>query len=132
MYTKLPLSNYLVDRPGNTTTDRKPKTIGDHLKVWHAIYEQCNLRDSELLFRLFFELKYIIRVYIKNSDNLFKDDYYAEILKTARTLRDHYSTLKNAQCASKKDKTIMYATLKLSIIAPYIWFESLKEKLHEN
>jgi len=91
------LANYLIDRPGNSATDRKPKAIKDHIVVWNEIYNQCRMDDEKLLFRLFLELKTIIHVYVRNSENLFRDDYYSELKKINNCLSKHYKDILNSE-----------------------------------
>lgn len=67
MYINKPLAFYLLDRPGNTATDIQPKVVDDHIVVWDSVYKQLNGSYSILMFRLFEQLKFILKVYKKIS-----------------------------------------------------------------
>ena len=121
LYTKTPLSNYLIDRPGNTATDKKPKAVQDHINVWYSIFEQCDRNDKYLIFRLFLEFKRIINVYIRNSNDLFYDDLYVEILKIRNELANYYYKILKIKNIKIKDKILLYCLLKRkNIIKKYI------------
>lgn len=68
LYIDRPLAYYLIDRPGNTNTDRSVKAVRDHIVVWFSIYEQLmGIGGSHcyLLNRLYFEYKMILSAYFK-------------------------------------------------------------------
>lgn len=129
IYTQDVLSNYLIDRPGNTATDKKPKAVNDHIVVWNSIFEQCDKNDEYLLFRLFLEFKRIINVYIRNSTNLYNDDLFCEIDKIRLLLLPYYSKIKKIYGIKNKDKFLLFILLKRKMnIKKYI---KIKKRFHK-
>lgn len=94
MYISNPLAYYLLERPGNTRTDRKPTAIKNHIIVWSSILNQIDSNDKKLIYRLYKELKYITKIYYRNSDNLFKDELYFEIIDCIEKLKIYYDDIK--------------------------------------
>ena len=61
MYLEDALSYYLVDRPGNSMTDTKPKVFDDHKKVLLSVLEQIKPDYSEIIYaRLFFQFRNVL------------------------------------------------------------------------
>lgn len=93
MYIEEPLAYYLLERPGNTRMDRKPKAIKDHLIVWNSIFDQIEKKDKYIIYRLYKELKYITKIYYRNSVNLFKDDAFDELIKAVERIKVYYNDI---------------------------------------
>lgn len=94
IYTKKALSFYLIDRPGNSMTDKKPKAVKDLITVWHAVYNQSNKDDGYILYRLYEYFIMIMSYYKKNSNNIFKDDLFEDINNIRKILDKYYKKFK--------------------------------------
>ncbi len=129
MYLNKPLAYYLLERPGNTRTDRKPKAVKDHITVWKSIFEQIDSSDKKIVFRLYKELKYITKVYYRNSESLFKDELFTEIQDIRKELLPYLGMIKKEFLKSFGDKIeynmIFSSKTKLKL---YILFRKLINK----
>jgi len=95
MKIDIPLSYYLIDRPGNTMTDRKPKVVLDQITVWNYIFEQIDENDEYIIYWLYKQLKYFTKLYYKNSNNFLNDEILKELLNIRRKFLPFYKRTKN-------------------------------------
>lgn len=109
-YINVPLAYYLIDRIGNTATDKKVDVVEAYLKGWNAVLDQ--LENPQLvgviLFREYLQLKFIISEYSKRTNNLFMDKYYDQLIKScSRLSRYKHQIYPNCKAMfTKKDKLI--------------------------
>lgn len=61
IYTDFGCAYYLVDRPGNTMTDVRPKAIHAHVLVFKTILDQCKEGPDIFFYRMFESFKFILR-----------------------------------------------------------------------
>lgn len=85
VYIDKPLAYYLIDRTGNSMTEKNPKRINSNLTVWKLIYNSVE-KDSDILpyiyYKLYYHLSHEVLVdYSHCSADLFHDSFYDEILK---------------------------------------------------
>ena len=95
-YINKPLAYYLIDRPGNTNTDRSLKAINAHIIVWNSIYEQISkdgLKHNYIYNRLYHEFKMILKSYSKYSEKLFNDDIYSDLIQIHKKLIIHKKSI---------------------------------------
>lgn len=81
MYLKDDLSCYLVNRPGNSTTDVKPKVFNDYYVVIRSVFEQMN---SEVMYaRQYIHFRYVLSLFNNTSIDVKKQyfDKYMELYK---------------------------------------------------
>ena len=78
------LANYYIDRPGNSLTNRN---IKDYLIVWKETLKHLTKEDTYLLYRMYTQLKYIIREtsFIKKES---KKEYLKEIYENLEKLQN--------------------------------------------
>jgi len=119
VYTSKPLSFYLIDRPGNTMTDRKPKAVKDLITVWNATYKQSNKNNMFIMYRLYEYFIMTMSYYKRNSCDLYSDDLYTEINNIRKILVNYYSKFKKIYDFSLKEKIKMFLLLKLKISLKY-------------
>ncbi len=68
------LANYLVERPGNTTTDINLKSFNDHLVVTKSIIDKIDLFEHKyLLLGLFFYNLYILITLSEQKEEIIKE-----------------------------------------------------------
>lgn len=111
LYIDKPLAYYLLDRPGNTRTDKKPKAIKDHLVVWNSIYTQIQEEDRILIYRLYKEIKYITKVYYRNSTELFNDANFNYMIESIKLLKKYYYDIKKNFTKNLFEKFELYMIL---------------------
>lgn len=114
-YYDIPLSNYLVDRPGNSMTCKKPKMVSDLIIVWNSAYNQCNHNDYYSIMRLYDYFRMILNYYKKNSESLYNDNLYEELCKIRKILRKKYRNIKNIFNLNFRDKIKMFILLNTHI-----------------
>lgn len=88
-YYNVPLSNYLKDRPNNSTTMVSPTRLKDHAVAWLSAFNQLDITNkNKILFRRMYEavLGNLI-MYSMYSKEYFKDEYWQDILKTVIKIR---------------------------------------------
>lgn len=95
MKIDVPLSYYLIDRPGNTMTDRKPKSVLDRIIVWNSILNQIDSKDEYIIFWLYKQLKYFTKLYCNNSEDFLKDELFEKLLKARNRFLPFYKETKN-------------------------------------
>lgn len=111
-YYNKALAYYLIDRSGNTTTDLRPKVLNDYLVGWHSAFVQITSINNEnmdvLLYRLFYQLKFIMREYariIKNKK--FKDKYIIDIFNDMVLLQKYSKNIKKVRQDKGRGKLVM-------------------------
>lgn len=92
LYVDKPLANYLIDRPGNTTTEKSLKKIDDYCTVWDITYKEINKKNIDkaiLFYRLYSQLKFILleSKYVKDLNKTKYCKY--KILKRIDILHKH-------------------------------------------
>jgi len=85
MYIEDALSYYLVDRPGNSMTDTKPKVFEDHNQVLLSLIEQIKTNYNKTIYsRIFFQFRNVL-IFLNTTASLeTKKIYkykYLELLK---------------------------------------------------
>ena len=89
-----PLAYYLIERPGNTMTDKKPKAVMDRIVMWNYIFNQINNNDEFIIYWLYKNFKYFSKVYYTNSNNFMYDDIFDELLKSRKRLLPYYKRIR--------------------------------------
>lgn len=79
------LANYYIDRPGNSLTNRN---INDYLTVWKETLKYLTTEDTYLLYRMYTQLKYIIRE-TSLTKNPSKKEYLKDIYQNLETLQNY-------------------------------------------
>lgn len=98
------LAYYLVNRPGNTVTNKHLSSMKSYLTVWESVFEQLPKKYFILRYRLYKYLKYAIYNYSKMVSLPFKDKYYLEICKDIKKMQFERKQLnKIAKYDSKKE-----------------------------
>lgn len=111
MYTSKALSYYLIDRPGNSMTDTKPKVFDYHITVFTSIIEQLNKMKKPLKMsyvRMYYQYRGVISIF-KNS-SVKTDNEYKTKLKDILDLLSNKKNLiiNNAFYESIKRKIFAY------------------------
>ncbi len=108
LYTDQALSYYLVDRPGNSMTDVKPRIFDYHITVFNSIVTQLNQKKntSDLLYtRMYYQFRSICRLYKNVSDVDIKRQYYNKIMNLLNLIYDQRKRVcKGMFYGSFKDK----------------------------
>lgn len=106
-YINEALAYYLLDRPGNTNTDVRPSVINDYMLGFNSILKQIKVDDNVLYFRMYYQLKFIIREYarikFKNSNN----KYWNCILKGFKNLQVRKRCVYRGFFGSLKERLIL-------------------------
>ena len=83
-YLRKALAYYLIERPGNTTTDLRPEIISYYLKGWESVLTQLKkikIRNYPvLIYRLLDQLLFIMREYKRVTEHKFTDKAWENIL----------------------------------------------------
>ena len=114
MYVNKGLAFYLIDRPGNTTTNKNPETINKYLVVWNYTYKQLEKIDGNLDYlysRLFYQIKYILSQYKDLTNHNFDDQYIYNIWAALKKLRKQKSSLLNVESNNLKSKILIEGLL---------------------
>lgn len=114
-YHPQPLAYYLIDRKGNTTTDKSPKIIDYYCKVWDAAYQQLrkNSKNVDVLWwRMYVELQLILANYAEIKD-----------ISNKQYLNEIYSLIKKLRIYKKNIERVSPKSLKFRIL-----FEGLMSK----
>lgn len=114
-YHPQPLAYYLIDRKGNTTTDKSPKIIDYYCKVWDAAYQQLrkNSKNVDVLWwRMYVELQLILANYAETKD-----------ISNKQYLNEIYSLIKKLRIYKKNIERVSPKSLKFRIL-----FEGLMSK----
>lgn len=88
-YYNVPFSNYLRNRPNNSTTLVSPTRLRDHATVWLSAFNQIDkTKGNRVLFaRMYEAVLGNLLVYSLYSQNYFKDEYWQDIIKTVVEIR---------------------------------------------
>ena len=107
-YIKQPLAYYLLDRPGNTATDFSLKAINNHIIVWNSAYTQLKqTKDDYLIYRLYFEYKMIIKLYLNYRKNNKKDlNVSNELNNIKRKIRENSHRIKKVIKKTFKERIV--------------------------
>ncbi len=129
MFTKEPLVYYLVDRPGNTTTDINPKRFNQHYEVFKSIFEQIDGKSVPILMYsyLLMEFKSIASLLRKIND----EEAYNEKCKLVKKMLDmckKYKKQINNNTNYFTNKNYIYNYLLLNNITSNIMFNKLVKK----
>lgn len=129
MYLEDALSYYLVDRPGNSMTDTKPKVFDDHKKVLLSVIEQVKSNYNKTIYsRIFFQLRNVL-IFLNTTGSLdTKKEYandYLEILEKLIPYRSEI--LKYYPDLSLKNKIYFYFLL-TDITHKYLFYRILNVK----
>lgn len=108
----VPLSYYLIDRPGNTMTDRKPKSVLDRLVIWNSVFDQINENDEYIIYWLYKNLKYFTKLYYLNSKDFMKDELIEELLKARKRFEPFYKSTRNRFTKGIVNKIEIYMIFK--------------------
>ena len=134
IYTDFGCAYYLVDRPGNTMTDVRPKAIHAHVLVFKTVLDQCSSGPDIFYYRMFEGFKFILRQCehidgSKEEINACLDDLYGlveKLLPHSKQILKEYDNYSSARIIEKgKDKGLLVkATSKLV-------YNSLKKRILE-
>ncbi len=113
MYLEDALSYYLVDRPGNSMTDTKPKVFEDHKKVLESVLEQVKSNYNKVIYsRIFFQFRNVL-IFLNTTASLETKKMYApdylDILENLIPYRN--DILNNHPVLKLKDKIYFYFLL---------------------
>lgn len=104
-YYNKPLAFYLVDRPGNTTTDVRKSIISDYDKVWNSVFKQLKdqKKDSPIfMYRMYVQIEYMLYEYARVSNPSFKDKYGKLILNDLDQLKEYKNSINHIIKSPKK------------------------------
>ena len=85
IYVDKKLSFYLINRPGNTATDKSVKALKNHFIVWKATREQVDRKNIYITYRSFCSIKSFLSFYINNIG--FKNDQEKLYLTISQLLK---------------------------------------------
>ena len=81
-YYNVALADYLIERKGNTRTDIRKSIINDYSICWNSIFDQLDKKNNDiLLYRLYFQLEYILSEYNRVINSNLNDKYGKKIVK---------------------------------------------------
>lgn len=115
-YLNIPLAYYLRNRPGNTTTDKSLKSVHYNSVVWRSVEQQLsNLKNQEeykkLWFRMYIQLKSIIKEYGNISRAPFSDRYSTEVLNLIILAQRHKKLIKYYAVDSLKSRIFLFGLM---------------------
>jgi len=131
IYIDIPLAYYFIDRPNNSMTSRN---IKDYLIVWKNVFNNINHNSSYLMYRLFIQLKFILR---ENSLTIEKKENMSEICNCFNLLKDYKKVILKV-VRKKSDKFLIYLFFNrflLNIVSRvymkmyYIYYKYIKKKV---
>lgn len=109
------LAYYLLNRPGNTTTDRKPKIVEAYTTVWNCTMNQLekgnNNYQDVLYYRMYLQFRFILKEYGRTTDNKFNDKYFKLILNVLKRLQVYKRNIYSINYGSIKDKLLLHGVL---------------------
>lgn len=89
-YYDKPLAYYLTDRPGNSTTDTRIKTLEDRIIVWNTTFDQIRPEKSIIYYYLYLQLCPLFSEYARLiTTNRFNDNCWTDILKSLTKFRKY-------------------------------------------
>ncbi len=102
------LAFYLIERPGNTRTDVRPKIISNYLTGCKSTIVQLENYGIErypvLLFRIIDQILFIMREYKRVTDTSFRDRQWQTIIAILNYLGMYRRFLLNNSCLNTEDK----------------------------
>ena len=106
MYIDNALAYYLIDRPGNSMTDTKPKVFDDHQIVLNSVIDQIKDNYDKMIYaRVFFQLRNVLIFLSTNATHETKEKVYNDYLHILTRLAPHKKDiLTNYPNLSFKDK----------------------------
>lgn len=109
MYIDIPISNYLIDRPGNTATEKSIKALDNELIVTNSLLNQIKINDNSscILLALAIQYQYLLNLYYYFNNNEYKksiNDIYIKILNNKRIINN------NIKNVSLKDRILINIT----------------------
>lgn len=109
VYDSRPLSYYLINREGNTSTDVKPKVIDDHIEVFNRILDQVKTTEAIFYYRMYeFYLSIYYKVDVIKGDNSTKLEKYNELYKLLEKLIEHKEDIMYYENIYKINSDVMY------------------------
>lgn len=129
MYLEDALSYYLVDRPGNSMTDTKPKVFDDHKKVLMSVLKQTKTNYNETIYaRIFFQFRNVL-IFLNTTGSLETKKLYSnEYLNILKELMPYKKQiLKYYPDLSFKDK-IYFNFLLTPLTYKYFFYRILNIK----
>lgn len=97
VYINRALSDYLIDRPGNTTTDTNIKVVEDQIVVWNCTMNMLDKHkkvEDILWYRMYDQVKVILSEYALLSNNTFKDKLTTPIYDMISTIQTYKHQIK--------------------------------------
>lgn len=110
MYIDKPLANYLVDRPGNSMTDRRPKVVQDHITVYYSVSDQAQLNNPYLKYRLYKEYLLIMFSHVNNSEKFFKKEILSQMNDIRKEVKRFYKDIVNEVSLTQSEKLKYFFT----------------------
>lgn len=109
MYIDEPLSYYLIDRPGNTATEKSIKLLNNELIVTNSLLEQLSNKSSSscAYLALAIQYRYLLGLYYYFNNKEYKNEInniYNDIYINKKIFNKYYSFV------SKKDKLLIILT----------------------
>lgn len=113
-----PLANYLLDRPGNSRTDRRPKVIQDHIIVFHSTLEQIKNENVYIKYRMYSEFLFILYKYTINSESIYEPCFIDQIDGIRKEVKSYYPVIseKISLSFTNKAKYILSTNSKTSML----------------
>ena len=132
VYIDKPLAYYLRDRPGNSSTDKRPKIIADYIVMWNSLFTQLKSNDnitSFMWFKLYDLLYYILHQYktiIGTSNSI----YYDQICKMLIKMQKYRSRINKDLPKSKSSnyRILMFGLLNQHFYRLFIRLLLLKKE----
>ena len=122
LYTDKALSYYLVDRPGNTMTDTKPKVFDYHYTVFKSTMDQIkNSKVKYMYSHMMYHLRYIMGELNKVNDYNIKNEKSKEIYELLNECKV-YKSIINKESDIFNKKTALYNRLLLNKVTSNYFF----------
>lgn len=126
MYIDEALSYYLLDRPGNTMTDIKPRIFDYHMTVFESIMGQVS--DSNLSYfylRMFDQFRYVSNLIKNISDTVEKEKRRQQIYNMLIILSKNKKSILKYNDLYKNKKVVTFNKLLLNKITSKYFFKRL-------
>lgn len=122
LYTEKALSYYLVDRPGNTMTDTKPKIFDYHYTVFKSTMEQIENSNKKYIYsNMIHQLRYIMNQFKYMRDKKAKNEKKEKIYCLLK-LCQKYRNVINKESDIFSKKVAKYNSLLLNRFTSKIFF----------
>ena len=123
-YIDIPLSYYLIERPGNTTTDARASIIKDYIIGWEYLWRQLSATEKDnsyIELILYKQIKYMLTEYrhIKNQKDAIP--YLDKIYKLLNLLKPYEKNILS--------KLREYGSLKDVILCKLLFNDYLKARI---